>query len=167
MKSFIELQFSYCPLIRMFHSKSLNSHINCLHERVLRLVYKDSQLMFEELLRKDQSFSIHHRNLQKLATEMYKVYNDLSPNLMKSIFLRRAMHYNQQNENSFEPTNASMVFHGIERLSYRGPKTWTLVPDSIKLYKTLTEFRAKIKNWEPIGCTCRLCNIYVFNLGFT
>ena len=73
MKSFIESQFSYCPLIWMFHSRRLNSHINRLHERGLHLLYKDSHLMFEELLRKDQSFSIHHRNLQILATEMYKV----------------------------------------------------------------------------------------------
>ena len=80
-----------------------------------------------------------------------------------SIYPQRAMHYNLRNENSFEPTNVSTVCHGIEMLSYRSPKTWTLVTDSIKLSKTLTEFKAKIKKWERIGCTCRLCNIYVFN----
>ena len=146
MKSFIASQFSYCPLIWMFHSRSVNSYINRLHER--GLVYKDSQLTFEGLLRKDQSFSIHHRNLQKLATEMYKIYNDLSPNspnLVKSIFPQRAMHYNLRNEKPFEPTNVSTVFHGTETLSYGGPKTWTLVPDSKKLSKTLIEFKAKIK----------------------
>ena len=79
MKSFIESQFSYCPLVWMFHSRSLNNRINKLHERGLRLVYKDSHLTFEELLHKDKSFTIHHRNLQKLATEMYKIHNNLSP----------------------------------------------------------------------------------------
>ena len=115
MKSFIGSQFNYCPLIWMFHGRSLNSHINRLHERGVRLAYKGSQLTFEALLRKDRSFSIHHRNLQKLATEMYKVYNDLSPNLVKSIFPQRAMHYNLRNENPFGPTNASTVFHGASR----------------------------------------------------
>ena len=47
---------------------------------------------------------------------MYKVYNDLSPNLVKSIFLQRDMHYNLRNENPFEPTNASAVFYGTETL---------------------------------------------------
>ena len=79
MKSFIESQFSYCPLIWMFHSRTLNNRINRLHERRLRLVCKDSQLNFEELLRRDKSFSIHHRNLQKLAIEMYKVIDGLCP----------------------------------------------------------------------------------------
>ena len=39
MKSFIELQFGYCPLIWMFHSRGLNNEINCIHERALRTTY--------------------------------------------------------------------------------------------------------------------------------
>ena len=46
LKAFIESQFSYCPLIWMFHSRSLNNRINRLHERALRLVYKDPQLTY-------------------------------------------------------------------------------------------------------------------------
>ena len=86
MKSFIESQFRYCPLIWMSHSRTLNNRINRLHERALRLVYRDSKLSFEELLEMDESFTIHHRNLQKMATEMFKVKNNLSPSFMKSVF---------------------------------------------------------------------------------
>ena len=89
MSAFIESQFGYCPLAWMFHSRTLNNRINRLHERALRLVYKDHHLTFGELLRKDNSFCIHHRNLQKLATEMYKVKNNLSPTLMKQVFPER------------------------------------------------------------------------------
>ena len=72
MKAFLESQFSYCPLVWMFHSRALNNRINRLHERALRLVYKEPHLTFQELLDKDNSFTIHHRNVQKLATEIYK-----------------------------------------------------------------------------------------------
>ena len=41
MKSFIESQFSYCPLIWMFCSRGMNRKINHIHERALRLVYQD------------------------------------------------------------------------------------------------------------------------------
>ena len=52
MKSFIESQFGYCPLVWMFHSRSLNNRINHIHERALRIVYKDYYSSFEELLEK-------------------------------------------------------------------------------------------------------------------
>ena len=105
LKAFIESQFGYCPLVWMFHSRTLNNRINRLHERALRLVYKEPTLTFEELLCKDNSFTIHHRNLRKLATEMYKIKNDLSPTLMKFIFPDRAISYNLRNMNPFQATN--------------------------------------------------------------
>ena len=41
MKSFIESQLRYCPIIWMFHSRGLNNKINCIHERALRITYND------------------------------------------------------------------------------------------------------------------------------
>ena len=166
MKAFIESQFSYCPLVWMFHSRTLNNRINKLHERGLHMVYKDYSLSFDELLRKDNSFSIHHRNLQKLATEMYKALNNISPYLVKSIFPTREIPYNLRNKNPFLRTSVHTVFNGTETLSFRGPKTWDLVPEDIKCAKSLNEFKTKIRNWKPVGCTCRLCIIYIHNVGF-
>ena len=67
MKAFIESQSNYCPLIWMFHSRTINNKINRLHERALRIVYSDFKSSFEGLLMKDNSFSIHERNIQSLA----------------------------------------------------------------------------------------------------
>ena len=41
MKAFIESQFYYCPLIWMFHSRTMNNKINRLHEKALRIIYSD------------------------------------------------------------------------------------------------------------------------------
>ena len=43
MKVFITSQFSYCPLIWISHTRTLNNRINNIHERVLRPTYKDNQ----------------------------------------------------------------------------------------------------------------------------
>ena len=66
----------------------MNNKINQLHEKCLRIVYSDKTSSFEELLEKDRSATIHTRNLQVLATEMFKVYRNLSPNIVTEIFLR-------------------------------------------------------------------------------
>ena len=71
MKSFIESQFGYCPLTWMFNGRQANSRINRIHERALRIVYKDNTLSFQDLLIKDKSsqciieiFSISNRTFQ-------------------------------------------------------------------------------------------------------
>ena len=48
LKTFIESQFSYCPLVWMFCGRKINHKINYLHERALRLVYCDYSSTFEE-----------------------------------------------------------------------------------------------------------------------
>ena len=70
LKSFIESQFGYCPLIWMFHGTWVNNKINHLHERSLRIVYKDNNSSFKELHKKNNSFIVHHRNIQSLAIEL-------------------------------------------------------------------------------------------------
>ena len=62
INSFIDSQFNYCKLVWMFLSRKLNSKINKLQERSLRIIYDDDKSSFEELLRKDGSVTIHHRN---------------------------------------------------------------------------------------------------------
>ena len=79
----------------MCHSRTLNNKINRLHERCLRIIYSDKISTFKELLEKDNSASIHYRNIQALATEIYKVSNGVSPEIMNEIFqLREKSHYN-------------------------------------------------------------------------
>ena len=86
MNAFFDSQFNYYPLIWMFHSRNLNNKINRLHQRCLRVIYNDKTSSFEQLLGNDNSVSIHHRNIQTLAIEMYKVTNGLSPEIMNEIF---------------------------------------------------------------------------------
>ena len=94
MKSFVTSQFSYCPLIWMFHSRRLNNKINSIHERALRITYQDNTSTFQELLNKDNSVSIHHRNLQVLATEMFKIHRGLSPEIPRETFVSETSSYN-------------------------------------------------------------------------
>ena len=63
----------------------LNRKINRLHKRTLRVVYKNNDLTFEELLM-DLSFTRPERNLQKLATEMSKVKHNICPNTIQELF---------------------------------------------------------------------------------
>ena len=69
LKSFIESQFCYAPLVWIFHNRTVEKKINRVHERALRCVYRDDTSSFEDLLLKDGTITIHQRNIQLLAIE--------------------------------------------------------------------------------------------------
>ena len=166
MKAFIESQFGYCPLIWMYHGRVLNNKINKLHERALRIVYKENDITFDELLVMDESFKVHQRNIQKLGLEMFKVKNKLSPEFIQSIFNLSNRKHCLRSESTFELSNIRTVHYGRDTISYMGPKIWEKIPKDIKNSVSLIEFKRKIKHWTPEGCECRICKTFIYQLGF-
>ena len=74
---------------------SLNDKSNRLHERCLRMIYKDKISNFQELLNKDNSVSIHHNNIDAFAIEICKVAIDMSRDIINKVFkLRNTPQYN-------------------------------------------------------------------------
>ena len=69
MRAFVISQSEYCPLVWMFHSRHLNSKINRIHERPLRIAYKDYDSSFYTLLERDDSVNIHVKHLRNLMIE--------------------------------------------------------------------------------------------------
>ena len=92
----------------MFHSRQINTKINNLHFRALRMVYVDEESSFEELLQKDGSVSIHNRNLQFLAIEIFKSINGLSPTFMNDIFTNNE---NADSENASANTRTNSIYN--------------------------------------------------------
>ena len=63
-------------MIYLYHIyKYISTNKNIKVEKI----YQDKKSSFEELLQKDNSVSVHMKNSQYLATEIFKVKNDLSP----------------------------------------------------------------------------------------
>ena len=89
MKAFTESQFGCCPLVWTCCNQSCNNRINHLHERELWIVYNGYVFSFEDLLQRDQSVSIHHRNILLLGAEMYKMRNNISCYIMNELFEQR------------------------------------------------------------------------------
>ena len=121
IKSFFESQFAYCPLVWMLYN--LNKRFNKLHERALRILYNDDISTFEQLLTKDESVTMHHRNMQKLAIEMYKVKYNILPCPIAEFISKRDI--------TTQSTSGRLrILVPRYGTSYLSPKIWDLIPKS-------------------------------------
>ena len=134
MKSFVISQFNYCPIIWMHCQRKSNNLINKIHERALRIAYNDYVSNFDQLLENDNSVTIHHRNIQALATEIYKTLNDLNPLFMKEVFSLKAHCYPLRTQNLIYP-NPCTVLYGLESFGYRVAKYGKVFLEKFKKVK--------------------------------
>ena len=166
MKAFILSQFTYCPLVWMLGERGLNNKINHLHEKALRIAYKDDVSDFKALLEKDNAVTIHVRNIQLLMTEIFKTQHSLNPTFMKEIFILKNNQYALRNEQPIKLLRPRTTTFGEKSISFLGGKLWHELSLETKQCVNLNQFRARIKNWKAKECSCHLCRCYVAQVGF-
>ena len=107
--------------------------------------------------------TVHHRNLQFLVTEIFKVFNGIAP-FMQDVFKRHGNAFAEKVSsntrsklNFYNPSNPRTVKYGLEMLTTLGPKLWEMIPVGIRNSISLSVFKTKIKTWVPHSCLCKVC----------
>ena len=165
MKAFITSQFNYCPIIWMFCQRKSNNLINKIHERALRIAYNDYISDFESLLCKDDSVTIHHRNIQALTIEIYKTMHEVNPVFMNDIFCLCKHNYPNRNEQLSHP-NPRTVTYGLESFGYKATQIWKNIPYDIQKTPNINAFKKYTSENCSKLCKCNLCKQYIANLGY-
>ena len=123
--SIIKSQLSYCPLIWMFCSCSLNNLFNQINDLALRLIHNDHVSTFQDM----------------------NGLNGLTPSIMNGAFMIRNDNYNVRNFQCLYSTNKGTVKYETETVTYRGSQIWNLVPErKLKIRLLLTFLKKKLEN---------------------
>ena len=167
LSSFVHSHFSYAPLAWMFYSRELNNKINRVHRRALRILYEDEEGSFEELLKKDGSFTVHEKNIQILMIEMFKAKNKIEPFLLQDIF-EEAQYTGPTLRSSkyFSRPNVETVKYGERSLQNLGVRIWEQLPNEIQNLGSIDKFKGFVKTWRPKQCPCSLCKTFIKGLGY-
>ena len=112
----------------MFVDRTRNAKIGALHNRALKIVYRDNESSFKELLRRDKSVTVHHKNIHFLAIELYKVKHEISPPFMAEIFKQRIIPKDsvicglRSQSDFYHHVNPKSIHYELETLRSLGPK---------------------------------------------
>ena len=136
----------------MRHSRKINTQINMLHERRLGIVYNDKRSPFRELLERDDSVTIHQRNIQILLTKIFLISKRIHMIWGREIAYRGKLLY-----------HVSLV---VKTVSDIQSKFCDILPESIRKAEYLYELKNKIKYWTRLNCPSKLCQTYIANVWF-
>lgn len=100
------------PSLWLFYSRTLNNIISKLHERSLTNILNDSSKDFNALLEKKQDTSNHHRYIQTLVTEVFRMTNEPY----------KVRNYKVRNFQEFETDRERLFVMVWKRFSYRYPQ---------------------------------------------
>ena len=122
---------------------------------------------------RDNTVTIHKRNLRKLAIGMYKISNNLSRLFTREIMTEICVPYNmisttkvEENDSgsfqctkrcNYEIITTKTVFYGLESIRYLGP-------DEMKELKVFRTFQVKSVKFED--CPCKLWKNYFQGVGY-
>ena len=84
---------------------------------------------------------------------------------MNELFPLKENYYSVRNQRDFKKTSINTSSYGISSLRFFAEKIWNKIPNDIKDLNTISEFKAKIKNWTPI-CQCKSCKIYIKDVDY-
>ena len=91
----------------------------------------DYSSSFTDLLKKDVSVTIHQRNIQLVALEMFKVKNEICPAIMEGLFHRDT---NSKPGKDFFGAKVKTEYKGKHSLRYFGPLVWDVARKSQNHY---------------------------------
>ena len=100
----------------MLPSRQNNKKIKHLHKKYRQPNLNDQLSSYEALVEKNGSVSVHHRNIQSLAIEMFQIKHDPPREIVTDILTQETRQYN------FRISSVNTVYHSSESISYLGPK---------------------------------------------
>ena len=98
---------------------------------------------------------------------MFKVSKNLAPPQMQEIFkLKDQPQYNLRYNPLFSRPLVKLVYKGTESLPFLGPNILDILQDTYKDLPNLNSFKIALKKRRPVNCPCRICKVYIANVGF-
>jgi hypothetical protein len=148
VSSFIMSNFNYCSIVWHFCGITNNTKLEKLQERSLRIIYKDYDSSYLELLGTTGNQTLATRRIKSILLEVFKSLNKLNAKCLHDLFILKDVPYNMRFQHIELPVRRTTRF-GIRTFSYVGSHLWNYVisKENYLSHLTLDEFKQFLKRW--------------------
>ena len=155
--SFVLSNFNFCPLIWHFCSQSNCIKLEKLNLRALRFVYRDFTSSYETLLEKHGHSSLSLQRLRIIATETFKILNDMAPKYLSKLLEAKVSHYDTRKQKTLHIPHVKTTKYGLNSFRTLAAKTWNSLPNHIRVTEKYSTFKNLLSKWTGEECRCAMC----------
>ena len=116
-KSFVESNFTHCPLVWHFCGKVNNAKLEKIQERALKIIYRSFSSSYPELLDMAHSVPLLTSRERLIILEVFKCIKKLNPECLWDMFHVKELCYSLRSEVKLEQPRRNTTNYGIIGLS--------------------------------------------------
>ena len=146
-KSFIQSNFSYCPVAWLFCGRQNSNKLEKLQERAIRIVFDDFSSSYELLCERANTLPLSCYRLRFLGIEMYKCIKETNSTYLNDLFCEQASDYQLRDSSRLIQSILNTFKFGSKSFRYFGAKLWNVLPVDIKQSESLSMFKTRITKW--------------------
>ena len=121
-KSFIQSNFSYCPVAWLFCGRKNSNKLAKLQERALRIVLDDLSSSYEFLCERANTLPFSFYRLRFLGIEMYKCIKETNPTYLNDLFCEQTSDYQLRDSSRLIQPKFNTFKFGFKSFRYFGAK---------------------------------------------
>ena len=119
---FIVSNCNYSPLACHFYSTSSTNKLEKIQERALSFINNDFTSSLQALLISTTTAPLHVRRMAQIASEVYKIVNDIAPDYIKDLINIKQSNYNFRRENQANLLVEKSTRYGLRSFLYEAAR---------------------------------------------
>ena len=92
-----------------------------------------------------------------MATEVFKIVNDMSPEYIKDLITIQNSSYNFRRENQASIPQLKSTRYGLS-FRYEAARIWNCLSNDLRKAESFPQFRRLLHAWDGINCKCLSCS---------
>ena len=122
--SFINSNLNYCPLVWHFCGKKNGDKIEKIQERALRMIYRNYDSLYPELLREARTYTMTDKRLRSMLLHIFKSLKGMNAKCLNDMFSIKQNKYSMRQAVKLVQPRRKTTTVGLKTVSYLGAKLW-------------------------------------------
>ena len=122
--SFINSNFNYCPIVWHFCGKTNGDKIEKIQERALRIIFRNYDSRYPELLRGARAYTMLDKRLRSRLLHVFKPLKGMHAKSLNDMYSVKQLNYSMRRSVKLVQPQRTANIVGLKTVTYLGAKLW-------------------------------------------